>query len=61
MLDPTAVDEAASAEAYRALHARWDNDLERETARLEALSPVALVPDVPYLSLAVAKRKTMQL
>jgi hypothetical protein len=39
MLDPTAVDKAASAEAYRALHARWDDDLERETARLEALSP----------------------
>ena len=56
MLDPTAVDKAASAEAYRALHARWDDDLERETARLEALSPVALVADVPYLSLAVAKR-----
>ena len=56
MLDPTAVDVAASAEAYRALHARWDDDLERETARLEALSPVALVADVPYLSLAAAKR-----
>jgi hypothetical protein len=49
MLDPTAVDKAASAKAYRALHARWDDDLERETARLEALSPVALVADVPYL------------
>ena len=56
MLDPTAVDKAASAKAYRALHARWDDDLERETTRLEALSPVALVADVPYLSLAVAKR-----
>jgi hypothetical protein len=30
MLDPTAVDIAASAEAYRALHARWDQDLARD-------------------------------
>ena len=55
MLDPTTVDIAASAEAYRALHARWDENLDHETARLEALSPVALVADVPYLSLAAAK------
>jgi hypothetical protein len=56
MFDPSAVDAAASAEAYRALHARWGEHLDRETARLEALSPVALVADVPYLSLAAAKR-----
>ncbi len=47
MLDPTIVDKAASAEAYRALHARWDQNLERETTRFEALSPAALVADVP--------------
>ena len=55
MLDPTTVDIAASAEAYRALHARWDENLDHETARPEALSPVALVADVTYLSLAAAK------
>jgi hypothetical protein len=55
MLDPTTVDIAASAEAYRALHARWDEHLDHETARLEALAPLALVADVPYLSLAAAK------
>jgi len=55
MLDPTAVDKAASAEAYRALHARWVEHLDHETARLEALAPVALVADVPSLSPAAAK------
>ena len=56
MRGPTVIDEAASAAAYRALHARWDEHLERETARLATLAPAVLVADIPYLSLAAAKR-----
>jgi hypothetical protein len=33
MLDPTTVDIAASAEAYRALHARWDQTLSATEVR----------------------------
>lgn len=56
MHGPTDVDVEASAKAYRALHAGWTSHLEREAARLAALEPVALVADVPYLSLAAAQR-----
>jgi hypothetical protein len=56
MRSPTTVDAAASADAYRALHAKWDEHVERETARLAALAPAALVADVPYLSLAAARQ-----
>jgi hypothetical protein len=56
MRGPTVIDEAESAAAYRALHARWDDHLDRETARLATLAPAVLVADIPYLSLAAAKR-----
>ena len=54
--DPSVIDTAATAAAYRALHRRWEEHLDRETARLAAISPAALVADVPYLSLAAAER-----
>lgn len=54
--DPITIDTAASAAAYRELHLMWDEHLDRETARLAALSPQALVADVSYLSLAAAER-----
>jgi len=56
MRGPSVVDAAASAAAYRALHANWAEHLDSETARLAALAPALLVADVPYLSLAAAKR-----
>lgn len=56
MRSPTIVDAAASAHAYRALHAEWDAHLDREAERLAALRPAVLIADVPYLSLAAAKR-----
>lgn len=56
MRDPTIVDIGASAEAYRTLHARWDEHLGCETARLAKLAAAVLVSDIPYLSLAAAKR-----
>jgi hypothetical protein len=54
--DPSTIDTNASAAAYRELHGRWDEHLDRETTRLAAVSPTALVADVPYLSLAAAER-----
>jgi hypothetical protein len=54
--DPSVIDTAASAAAYRELHRRWEEYLDRETVRLAAVSPAALVADVPYLSLAAAER-----
>ena len=54
--DPTTIDAAASVAAYRDLHRIWDEHLDRETARLAAIDPQALVADVPYLSLAAAER-----
>ena len=56
MRDPTNVDAVASGAAYHKLHARWHDNLEREAARLAARTPTALIADVPYLSLAAAKR-----
>jgi hypothetical protein len=56
MRGPTVVDAAASAEAYRVLHANWEDHVDREAARLAALAPAALIADIPYLSLAAAKR-----
>jgi hypothetical protein len=56
MRGPTDVDQEASAAAYRALFAKWDEHLDREAARLATLRPTVLVADVPYLSLAAAKR-----
>ena len=53
---PTAVDAASSVEAYRALHAQWEEHLDREAARLAAPNPAALISDIPYVSLAAAKR-----
>jgi hypothetical protein len=56
MLGSAIVDVAASAAAFQALHADWDGHVEREAARLAELDPDLLVADVPYLSLAAAKR-----
>ena len=54
--DPTTIDTAATVAAYRDLHRKWDEHLDRATARLAGLAAQALVADVPYLSLAAAKR-----
>jgi len=54
--DPSLIDTAASAAAYHELHRGWEEHLDRETARLAAVSPAVLVADVPYLSLAAAER-----
>jgi len=56
MRGPSVVDVEASADAYRMLHDRWGEHVDREAARLTALAPALLVADVPYLSLAAAKR-----
>ena len=56
MKAPAMVDGFASAEAYRVLHESWDDHLDREVKRLAMLKPTTLVADVPYLSLAAAKR-----
>jgi hypothetical protein len=45
-----------SLAAYRGFHARWDEDLEAEAKALEALAPDLLLADVPYRSLAAARR-----
>ena len=56
MKAPAVVDILASSKVYSAFHARWNEHLDRETKRLAALKPTMLVADVPYLSLATAKR-----
>jgi len=56
MRGPTLVDTEASSAAYHALHANWDEHVDREAARLKRLQPSVLVADIPYLSLAAAKR-----
>ncbi len=48
------IDLDASAAAYAALHARWDEAVAEEAAALTALAPDLLLADVPYLSLAAA-------
>lgn len=55
MRGPTIVDAAASADAYRELHAKWDMHVDREAKRLTSLGPSVQVANIPYLSLAAAK------
>lgn len=56
MCGPSVVNVMATADGYRSLHARWDEHLDQEATRLSALRPAILIADVPYLSLAAAKR-----
>jgi hypothetical protein len=53
--DEITIDTAASTAAWE-LHLRWDEQLDRETARPAALSSDVFVADVPCLSLAAAER-----
>lgn len=50
------IDLRASFERYRALHDRWEAELDRERRFLDTLAPDCLLADVPYLSLAAARR-----
>lgn len=56
MHGPMDVDAEASAAAYAALHADLDGAVRAEAERIAALSPDLLLADVPYVSLAAAKR-----
>jgi hypothetical protein len=56
MRSPSIANAMATADGYRSLHAKWDEHLDREATRLGALKPRVLIADVPYLSLAAAKR-----
>ena len=56
MHDAIEVDVAASAAAYRAFHAHWQDDVALEAARLRAIAPDALFADVPYRPLAAAQQ-----
>lgn len=56
MGSPSIVNATATADGYRSLHAKWDEHLDQEATRLAALRPTVLIADVPYLSLAAAKR-----
>ena len=54
MLSATAIDVEASAAAYRGLHARWPEVVEREAARLKAARPDLVLANVPYVTIAAA-------
>lgn len=56
MHDALEVDVAASAAAYRAFHARWQDDVALEAARLRTIAPDALFADAPYRPLAAAQQ-----
>ena len=56
MRSPIVVDKIKSAAAYRAIHEKWEDHLNFESVRLAKHEPAILVADVPYLSIAVAKR-----
>jgi hypothetical protein len=45
-----------SMDAYRAFHRHWDAKVEREADALRALKPDLLLANVPYLSLAAARK-----
>lgn len=59
MHDATRIDRAASAEAYRALHADWAQCVEREAAFLSDLAPDLVLTDVAYLPLAGAAKASI--
>jgi hypothetical protein len=56
MHGPMDVDAAASAAAYAQLHADLDAEVRAEADRIAPLAPDLLLADVPYVSLAAAKR-----
>ncbi|MCW5625597.1 MAG: hypothetical protein KIT73_12865 [Burkholderiales bacterium] len=56
MRDALHVDVAASAQRYAAAHADWDLQVDRAAAELQALAPTLLLANIPYLSLAAARR-----
>ena len=56
MQDAFRVDDAASADAYRALHADWPRRVDQTTAWLQALQPTLLLCNAAYLPLAAAAR-----
>jgi hypothetical protein len=47
---------AESMAAYRASHKHWNEKVEREAGAMRALKPDLLLANVPYLSLAAARR-----
>ena len=55
MTGPIDVDAAASMARYAALHGDWEQVVDAEARRLEALAPDLVVSDVGYVSLAAAK------
>jgi UDP:flavonoid glycosyltransferase YjiC (YdhE family) len=56
MEDAFRVARGASAEAYRALHARWDDQVADTTSWLEHEQPDLVLANVAYLPLAAAAR-----
>ena len=56
MSSPLDVRLEATARRYRTLHARWEAAVEAEAAALDGLGADLLLADVPYLSLAAARR-----
>ena len=56
MQDAFRVDVAASAAAYRALHADWPRRVEETAAWLQSLRPTLLLCNAAYLPLAAAAR-----
>lgn len=56
MVSATEIDLDATAQAYSLRHLDWDNRLQAEAQRLKSARPDFLLANVPYLSLAAAKR-----
>lgn len=56
MRDALTVDREASRKALLAFHRDWEARVAAEASALARLAPTALLADVPYLSLAAAKR-----
>lgn len=53
---PTAIDIAATVEAYAKLHEHWNEVVDIEAGRLAALAPSLVIANVSYTSLAAAAR-----
>ncbi|MDR2787422.1 MAG: hypothetical protein LBD06_03505 [Candidatus Accumulibacter sp.] len=56
MLDAMRIDRAASGQAYRDWHARWEERVAGEAAFLRGLAPDMVLTDVAYLPLSGAAR-----
>lgn len=56
MRDALTVDVDRSLSWYEAWHADWDRRVDAATRELEALAPDCVLANVPYLSLAAARR-----